>query len=256
MERLQRYVSNELTHFVGRSCKDDESRYDQFKAILSSCRLEPRPVGFLRSPGGISMGMSASASLSSNEVYETEVVCFCDIPVEDFDLHMQKYSHFGLSFLKQFLVGKEANPVFYIARDATDRYPSIHGRRLGKPMIDRGESFDAFFLAYREGFNRLFPWVSMNGPGRKDVPAELLKVLEELMMLKSFLNDLFSYFKFFDTKESEASTRNFYMEREWRTRGVLEFSLDDVHRVIFPAAYARRFRRDFPDFFGQITFSN
>lgn len=52
------------------------------------------------------------------ELYRSQVVCLCDIPVSDLEIHMRKYSPFGLSFLKPFLVEKGANPVFYIARNS------------------------------------------------------------------------------------------------------------------------------------------
>ncbi len=256
MAGLQRYVSNELTHFVGRNREDDDSRYLVFKTILSSGKLEPRGSMSIMFPGVFSTTMRGDGIFSKNEVYDTEVLCFCDIPVEDFALHMRKYSRFGLSFLKPFMIANDANPVFYVARDGEDRYPPVHARRLGKPSITRGESFDEFLKSYRSVFNELFQWVSINGPGRKDVPPKLLAALEEIMSLRSFLDYLFPYFKFFEAKQSDESESNFYMEREWRVRGVLGFGLEDVRRVILPATYARQFREDFPMFFGQITFSD
>jgi hypothetical protein len=243
MKRLQRYVSTELTHFVGRTCKDDDSRYEVLKAILCSGKLEPRRRAPLSSPGGYSFGMRGNTKLSSNKVYDAEVVCFCDIPVEDFEVHMRKYSRFGLAFGKSFLVRKEANP-------------GIHGKRFGSRRVTRAGSFDAFFEAFRKAYDELFQWVAINGSNRKHVPKKLVRVLEEMMKQKHFLNDLFSYFKFFDSKRAEASELNFYMEREWRIRGTLEFHLDDVRRVILPENYARRFRNEFQEFWGQITFSN
>ena len=275
MTRLQRYISQELTHFVGKSCASDEARYELLKKILSTGRLEPRrsrlvPLGAESSveisgtasassnaSGDLfSMGISGATRLSTNDVYEPDVVCFCDIPVEDLGIHMEKYSRFGLAFQKSFLVRQDANPVFYIAKDATDRFPSVHGRLLGKDSIEKGESLDAFFESYRGAYDRLFPWISLNGPGRSDVPVKLLEVLEEIMMLKSPLNDLFSHFKFFDSRETDVSNQNFYMEREWRIRGSLDFVHDNVHRAIFPSIYARRFREDFPALFCQVTFSD
>jgi Putative abortive phage resistance protein AbiGi, antitoxin len=258
MNRLQRYVSRELTHFVGRKSKDDEARYNLLKRILSSGKLEPRHRGSILFPDTYSVDMSNTAKLSTNKVYETETVCFCDIPVEDFEVHMRKYSRFGLSFQKSFLIKKEANPVFYIASDAADHFPAIPGRplQLGRRKITRADTFDAFFDKFRNIYDRLFPWVALNGPGRKEVPEKLMPILEELMIQRHFINDLFSYLKFFDARKSEISATNFYMEREWRIRGTLKFDLNNVWRIIVPTKYARRLRRDFGEFYGQITFSD
>ena len=169
---------------------------------------------------------------------------------------MRKYSHFGVSFKKSFLVNKEANPVFYIAKNALDNYPATHARRLKKRKITRGKSFDASLGAYYSIRNELFKWVSLNGGRRETVPEELLNVLEEIMTLNSFLTDVFSYFKFFDTRQTETAEANFYMEREWPIRGELKFSLGNVYRIIIPQAYADRFHRDCSEYRGQITFSD
>ena len=52
------------------------------------------------------------------EAVYSRVVCFCDIPVTDLAIHMTKYSRFGLSFLKPFLISKGANPVLYVANNS------------------------------------------------------------------------------------------------------------------------------------------
>jgi hypothetical protein len=45
------------------------------------------------------------------------------------------------------------------------------------------------------------------------------------------------------------------MEREWRTRTSVHFTLDDVSRVILPERYKARLRQHLPDYLGQITFA-
>ena len=155
--------------------------------------LHPRRAPLF--PGTYSTLIRGTTALSTNDVYSGEVICFCDIPVEDFEVHMQKYSRFGVSFPKSFLASRDANPVFYIAKDALDRYPNFYGRRLGKSEITRAESFDAFFDAYRALFNNLFKWVSRTDSYRKDVPEQLIGVLEEVMTARPFLDDVFSHFQ-------------------------------------------------------------
>ena len=47
------------------------------------------------------------------------------------------------------------------------------------------------------------------------------------------------------------------MEREWRRlANNLNFTLDGVARIFLPAAYARRFRADPPEYVGQISFAD
>jgi hypothetical protein len=46
------------------------------------------------------------------------------------------------------------------------------------------------------------------------------------------------------------------MEREWRVCQDVEFSLGDVVRAIIPERYCDRFRRDFPDFNGEVFFAD
>jgi hypothetical protein len=101
MAGLQRYVSNELTHFVGRAVRDTpEKCYEILRTILTTGRLTHPPHRL-----GEDSGLAYHENLwfSKNDKYRAQVICFCDIPVEDFHIHMQKYSRFGLSFGKDYL---------------------------------------------------------------------------------------------------------------------------------------------------------
>ncbi len=76
-----------------------------------------------------------------------------------------------------------------------------------------------------------------------------------MMDLQRFLGfQVFSFVKFFDDAKSDEDPENFYMEREWRIIGNLNFSSADVRRVVLPESYARRLREDVPSYVGQITF--
>ena len=44
------------------------------------------------------------------------------------------------------------------------------------------------------------------------------------------------------------------MKREWRLFGDLPFELGNIDRILLPASYRSRFRADFPDFAGEVTF--
>lgn len=56
--RLQRYVSPELHHFVGRRCSSDDERYDLLLRILRSGELRPGPAaGYAEAGDGVAMIM-------------------------------------------------------------------------------------------------------------------------------------------------------------------------------------------------------
>ena len=68
-------------------------------------------------------------------------------------------------------------------------------------------------------------------------------------------NSVFPFFKFFDAEKDDTDNENYYMEREWRLMGCLDFEdLSNIHRVVLPSSFAKQFREDFPEYFGQITF--
>src|SRR5262249_34976341 len=126
---LQRYISRELTHFVGRNLgkenKDpaayEHEHYELLKRILDAGELSSelsRQTETLFGQELQVMKTENKNALSTNQMYSSTVVCFCDIPLADFHIHMTKYSRFGISFLKTFLIERGANPVFYIAKDA------------------------------------------------------------------------------------------------------------------------------------------
>ena len=75
-----------------------------------------------------------------------QIVCFCDIPHAGLPLHMAKYSHFGISFLKSFLVTKGANPVFFVVRDSVVpgicAVPTGSGSNYLRYDVSRADLFD------------------------------------------------------------------------------------------------------------------
>lgn len=78
----QRYVSNELSHFVGRSLTDPEARYQLLMQILNEGRLLARPPP--TDPDASGYSINKAVNFSSGERYGSMVhVCFCDIPEQD-----------------------------------------------------------------------------------------------------------------------------------------------------------------------------
>lgn len=226
----QRYVSKELTHFVGRKLNGDKQRYDLFKKIVSDGFLSHPPHQRNQSGGLIIL---ADLSFCDRKMYDLECVCFCDIPVADYKIHMKKYSRFGLSFLKSFLIKKGATPLFYIASNSVKYAENNYD--LWNDMIKTYHDLVKKNIKYPED------------------PIETQKVRR----FQQFLDfNVFGYVMPFDTSLKDNHPDNYYMEREWRIIGNLDFNQQDIYRVVLPRSYVKKFKRDFPDYCGQITFSD
>lgn len=135
---MQNYVSRELTHFVGRSLPDDAARYELLVRILRSGTLldpqymnrEATPIVYfdMASEDGSVRRLNyysrpkfqvrPHGSVDTNEFVAPEIVCFCDIPLDQLHVHTAKYSPFGLAFEKAFLIARGAKPVWYVATSA------------------------------------------------------------------------------------------------------------------------------------------
>jgi hypothetical protein len=260
---LQRYVSRELTHFVGRSIPalnghtDEDVQYSLLIKIIRSGWLTHPP----HNPnvhGNLEVALGGK--ISDNQMYSPQVVCFCDIPSADLYIHIKKYSRFGLSFLKPFLVERGANPVFYIAKDS--KVLKAPDMAEFTELIGNGRMV-AFLQDLQERGAAALGSISRSVYYDKMLPAyhELMQRLQRdigsgVMDLRHFLGfHVFSFMKFFDQSLPHEDPDNYYMEREWRLVGNLQFGMADVYRVILPEAFARKFRNDVPEYCGQLTYA-
>jgi len=118
----QRYISGELTHFVGgdKEVSDkyssDQECFELLVTILKSGVLKAPPLSTDPAVEITAQTVVSGTSFSARDMYRSSVVCFCDIPLADLSLHMNKYSRFGISFTKGTLLPKGVNPVFYLHR--------------------------------------------------------------------------------------------------------------------------------------------
>lgn len=233
---LQRYVSKELTHFVGRELPCDE-RYNLLVTILKEGMLRGRGMAPHLDDDDVIV-------ISSRHAFNTEapVVCFCDIPVNDLGLHIKKYGKFGLSFLKGYLIPKRVSPVFYVAADSRTI------SRGKKPL--RGECFDEMLQLYDRLADRI------RSELRNECQYKTL--VKEFEIFDSFFfNQILAFRKPFINYLEESDSDNFYMEREWRVLGRVAFEVADVHRIIVPNKhYAARLRKDIPNYEGQLNFTD
>src|ERR1700730_8093442 len=110
---VQRYVSSELSHFVGKD-KPEQEQYQLLVYILKTGWLLHKPFDPTQPR---TARLDFSRPISADKTIDYEVVCFCDIPSSDLAIHVRKYSKFGLAFKKEFLIEKGACPVFYVANE-------------------------------------------------------------------------------------------------------------------------------------------
>lgn len=254
----QRYVSTELAHFVGRGLPEE----DQYRLLIKIIK-----EGWITHPphnpnisGNLSV--NTAAKFSDNEMYSPEIVCFCDIPAADLAIHISKYSPFGLSFSKDFVIRQGGCPVFYIPLQANVRI--LKDVSLAKTPqlfkeggvdslfeeIGKGRYFDEMIEEYHSLINLFFKMI-MDNRQTPGVPQEH----QRLMRLDHFLNfHLFSYIKFYDHTSAEEHNDNYYLEREWRIVGNLHFTMADIETVFMPKEYAPRFREDCPLYNSQLIF--
>ena len=62
---------------------------------------------------------------------------------------------------------------------------------------------------------------------------------------------MFAFIKFFDDSLSEEDPSNFYMEREWRVAGVVNFKVSDISTIVVARGYKQRFLEKFPKLEGK-----
>lgn len=266
----QRYVSKELTHFVGKGVAK-KSKKDQYRSLISIINngwLTHSPLDYpiaCEPPLKTQMTISSVGRVSNNEMYNPKMICFCDIPVGDLHNHIKKYGCFGLSFLKSFLIQKGANPVFYIAQNSvvkvfkdTEKIRQVeeNTKRMARLQdLYEENSMSDYFDKMMMKTQNLFCQISDFQANKHNTP-ELSEFLRRLQLIRRFLDmEVFSFIKFFDDTKNDNAPDNFYMEREWRILDNLKFKIEDVYRVILPKSYSKRFRNDIPSFVGQIIFS-
>jgi hypothetical protein len=241
---FQRYVSTDLTHFVGAKLKTQRERYRLLKRILKSGTLKASP-GPIKFPRHL-LVRDTDKRLSSNEACRGSVVCFCDIPLCDLPLHMSKYSPFGLAFTKDHLAELGALPVIYVP---------VRGRPSLLPYEDYGRKRVASQAVAFDEFWRIFLSLEKAIPAVE--VAKLPKAARDLRRMTRFLEcNLISNLKFFDHRLEDTEEEHYYMEREWRVSQNVGFELSDVIRVILPASYGQIFRKDFPSFDAEVVFAD
>lgn len=239
MGAMQRYISKELTHFVGRNLREDEQYNILLKIIKEKCISYPPHK--TKEKDCTRDSVIVRSKFSSNNMIVPGMVCFCDIPIDDLGIHISKYSHFGLSFQKAFLIEQGATPVFYVEKNSVVRNKPTKTKT-------RSEYFDQMVEEYINNCNNYLKCL--------DDLHKIKPKPKECVDISSFMLDLLRYIKFFDANIPDDDKDNYYMEREWRSPYYIYFEVEDICRIILPKSYSKRFKGDMPGYVGQIIFSD
>jgi hypothetical protein len=243
----QRYVSPDLTHFVGRRKRTQDERYRLFKKVLRTGLLKASPQLKRVSPQFRVLQKDPDRRLSSNKAYRRPAVCFCDIPICDLPLHMKKYKEFGIAFSKLCLIDRAAVPILYVPEGGRPSSLPFEGYARGR-VASQARCFDEFWTV----LNRLH-----GGLPRLEGMQGVERIAKDLRRVIDFLDfHLVSNLQFFDQRLADSARKNFYMEREWRVYQDVVFSLEEVVRVFVPERFGKRFRSDFPTFDGEVVFAD
>jgi len=267
------YVSEYLTHFVGRSLESDQLKYDLLSKIVNSGNLlDPSHVG-RRDPifqvvlpsrphEGIEYSSipnvrhDLESKLSDDTLVQFETVCFCDIPQDDLWIHCSKYSYFGLAFSKPFLISQGASPVMYIPKPGSfeiklqERH-SISGKVQYEESKsgDRKDLVDSIFDIHNSLTYARYLGLEQSYAAA-DTLADVEKVARTfrttLFYQTAIETLLFGHLKFFNATLPPDHVDNYYTEREWRVGGKVHFKLKDIERVFVPREFASAVQRDFP----------
>lgn len=244
MPPMQRYVSDELHHFVGGKL---DGKPEEAYAILTTILQDKR---LLRGTHGETPGLTFDINWGGSLLDENFVVpaatCFCDIPADDLHIHVQNYGPFGLSFKKQDLVEWGARPVIYVPLYDRDEQ-SIYGRGLLRDIEEIYKGHQRLVVDQIPKDSMPESRVVGAAPSSSGHASELLQDL--------VTKHLLAFIKPFNTELPDGHSEQYYLEREWRLVADFPFELNQVRRVFLPEAYAGRLRKDVPAYCGQVTFT-
>lgn len=122
------YISNSLTHWVGRAEPSDDHRYD----LLVNKIIARQELLFSKCPWDFSTKWGGVTNVG------LPVICFTDIPFSEVEPHCSRYSRFGISLTKNYLANCLASPVAYVVNPFVfEGYSGLYHCLDGlRPLVD------------------------------------------------------------------------------------------------------------------------
>lgn len=234
---------DELFHLVGHSHpKDNEANYEILKKILVS-----RAIKCQVSEGDfstITYDVNWSRRLKREELIVPKVTCYADILKDKLkNGHAGKYGNFGIGLKRSHLIKHGARPVIYIPTRSDDG-TGIHGTTL----LD---DIEAIYHGFHEHIvNKLSIY---DVPVRKMKEKPVNKEQAVNLMIGTFEKDFLAFIKPFDSELPANDSENYYMEREWRKFGDMDFRPEDVTHIIVAKGYKNKLEEQFPDYQSRVA---
>ena len=229
------YVSDYFYHFVGRrNALDHESNFNTLIKILKPSQFRHSP--FTEDGSENRSTFDRTRSPFSEELINPSVICFCDIPYESLNIHCAKYGYFGISISREKLITLGAQPVMYIPYKTS---ATIGGNNMLKDVW----STYAGYHDHLCDLNGMSVASFESGTGK--APAN---TSEALNFVGSYLRDTVAYIKPFNAELAPDHPHNYYMEREWRKFGYMDFVGKDIGKIIVFNGYKEKLIKEFPHY--------
>lgn len=264
------YISDCLCHFVGRSCANDDERFELLVKIIKEHQLKAN----LKNPDNPEMCTSSRYKGERlGEILEKcDCVCFCDIPDEMLQIHTSKYSRFGMGFNKTFLSQNGVRPVMYVPSSAKIKEPC-------KTDTPKENPNEYYLYLHKISYNVNPILMLLNGilnfgeklhaimkdkelVNRTGIPLFDKSILRDLVNGKAHsfifsetiaLSTQCAYIKIFDETLADDDPDNYYMEREWRSLKSVDFELSNIQKIYLPSnLYREKFMTEFPEYSGEF----
>ena len=236
------YTSENLFHFVGWARPTDhEANFETLGKVLESRRIAHSPFD---GPSRTQTEWNGEGKLAHETLVKGTVTCYADIPTEALGVHLSKYGRFGLGFRRALLIQHGARPVLYVPTDKRD-WAGMYGRSL----LGDIEAAARGLRAWRD--KRIAAGDRPRSRSVGAIPEDEAAVLETA--LNVFQKDILAFVKPFDAELAVEHPSNFYMEREWRKYGHLEFSLSDITHLWVAEGYVDRARKRWPELSDRIA---
>lgn len=270
---MSNYTSNLLCHFVGRSKKTEDERFELLVTIIKGGRL----IANLSSPDNLQYFFKPGANCeNAGEVFsQCDCVCFCDIPNEALTIHTEKYSQFGMGFEKLYVAQRGAHPVMYVPQNFPIVERGDNGEKSKSSTPRMPQEYYPYLLSTTISLLTLLELSAVpekllmpqNGFDLKPYLSLLDSNVTSAFLSKQFHPMVFSiiqgvasqmaYVKLYDATLPDDHLDNYYMEREWRSLQNIEFGLNDIKTIYLPnESYRERFLHEFPEFLGSFYYLN
>lgn len=236
-----KYTSDEFFHFVGwRHPLESKKNYEILSQVLTDQCISHKP--HLKGGGEIRITINWDADFYKGELIDPTVTCYADIPRDCLGLHTKKYGQFGLSIDRRVLVYRGARPVTYMPYNPREVIQStIHRGALINRLCKAIKNFERVVVEKLDHRPKGGPRDD-SAPTYEETIAELSTVLTK---------DVLPFVKPFPLV-SEDDPSNYYMEREWRMYGNLEFEPEWIRTIVVGSGYADKVRVDFPQYADRI----